>query len=37
MDVLNVGGFSDAVFEIVAGFVNDEGRNFVDMIEGITI
>lgn len=38
-DVLNVGGFSDAVFDVVASFVNGAGRGegFLDAINAVTI
>lgn len=31
-EVLNVGGFSDSVFEIVANFVNNDSRDFAQVI-----
>jgi 60 kDa SS-A/Ro ribonucleoprotein len=38
-DVLNVGGFSDAVFDIVASFASDDtgGGAFLEAIESLTI
>lgn len=38
-DVLNVGGFSDAVFEVIAGFAEGgpRGHRFVDVIEAIEV
>lgn len=36
-DVLNVGGFSDAVFEIVSLFAKGESTRFVDTISSITL
>jgi 60 kDa SS-A/Ro ribonucleoprotein len=36
-DVLNVGGFSDAVFEVVAGFVGGNGNSFVREVEAVEI
>lgn len=35
--VLNVGGFSDSVFEVVANFVNGGNTGFVKTIENMTI
>jgi len=32
-DVLNIGGFSDSVFEVVANFVNNDSRDFVQVIQ----
>ena len=34
-DVLNVGGFSDAVFDVVAGFLRNDGHGFVAEVEAI--
>lgn len=31
-DVLNVGGFTDSVFDVVANFINGDNRNFVKVI-----
>lgn len=36
-DVLNVGGFSDAVFDVVAGFFAGDAARFVGEIESITL
>ncbi|MBX3234026.1 MAG: TROVE domain-containing protein [Labilithrix sp.] len=38
-EVLNVGGFSDAVFDVVASFVTEGGRGegFLDAIQAVTI
>ena len=36
-DVLNVGGFSDAVFSVVAAFLADDGGRFVAEIEAIEL
>jgi 60 kDa SS-A/Ro ribonucleoprotein len=36
-DVLNVGGFSDAVFEVVAGFIGGSGSSFVKEVEAIEV
>ena len=35
-DILNVGGFSDAVFSVVASFLSDAGR-FVAKVEAIEL
>lgn len=32
-DVLNVGGFSDAVFEVISRFFNNEAASFVDVVK----
>ncbi|PQO30041.1 TROVE domain-containing protein [Blastopirellula marina] len=34
-DILNVGGFSDAVFQVVASFLEDDGSRFVAEIDAI--
>jgi 60 kDa SS-A/Ro ribonucleoprotein len=34
-DVLNVGGFSDAVFSVVASFLDDDANRFVSEVEAI--
>ena len=36
-DVLNVGGFSDAVFQVVASFLADQPERFVGEVEGIEL
>lgn len=32
-EILNVGGFSDSVFEVVANFINNDNRNFAQVIK----
>lgn len=36
-DVLNVGGFSDAVFTVVADFINNSDNHWMDMIRNIQL
>lgn len=36
-DILNVGGFSDAVFGVVAAFLNDDANRFVTEVEAVTL
>jgi len=36
-DILNVGGFSDAVFHVVSGFLSNDASRFVDEIEAIEL
>jgi 60 kDa SS-A/Ro ribonucleoprotein len=36
-DILNVGGFSDAVFGVVAGFLADDANRFVTEVEAIEL
>jgi 60 kDa SS-A/Ro ribonucleoprotein len=36
-DVLNVGGFSDAVFEVVNGFLRQAGHDFVAEVEAVEV
>jgi 60 kDa SS-A/Ro ribonucleoprotein len=36
-DILNVGGFSDAVFDVIAAFLNSDANRFVTEIESITL
>jgi 60 kDa SS-A/Ro ribonucleoprotein len=36
-DILNVGGFSDAVFSVVAGFLADDGSRFVGEVEAVEL
>jgi 60 kDa SS-A/Ro ribonucleoprotein len=36
-DILNVGGFSDAVFGVVAGFLANDGHRFVAEVDGIEL
>ena len=36
-DILNVGGFSDAVFSVVASFLGDEANRFVAKVEAVEL
>ena len=36
-DILNIGGFSDAVFQVVAAFLDDEANRFVAEVEAVTL
>src|SRR5262249_5778110 len=36
-DILNVGGFSDAVFEVVSGFLRKAGSDFVAEVEAVEL
>jgi 60 kDa SS-A/Ro ribonucleoprotein len=36
-DILNVGGFSDAVFTVVAAFLNDDTNRFVTEVEAVEL
>jgi 60 kDa SS-A/Ro ribonucleoprotein len=36
-DILNVGGFSDAVFEVIAAFLENDSARFVSQIEAIPL
>jgi len=36
-DILNVGGFSDAVFSVVAAFLADDGGRFVAEVEAVEL
>lgn len=36
-DILNVGGFSDAVFDIIARFVSGETRDWVSIVEQVEV
>jgi 60 kDa SS-A/Ro ribonucleoprotein len=36
-DILNVGGFSDAVFKVVAGFLANDGGRFVADVEAVEL
>ena len=36
-DILNVGGFSDAVFAVFAAFLNDDANRFVTEVEAVTL
>jgi 60 kDa SS-A/Ro ribonucleoprotein len=36
-DILNIGGFSDAVFSVVAAFLGDDAARFVAEVESIEL
>jgi len=36
-DILNIGGFSDAVFEVIAAFLASDSNRFVSEIEAVTL
>jgi len=36
-DILNIGGFSDAVFNVVAAFLSADGSRFVAEVETIEL
>jgi 60 kDa SS-A/Ro ribonucleoprotein len=36
-DILNIGGFSDAVFSVVASFLDDRPERFVTEVEGVEL
>jgi 60 kDa SS-A/Ro ribonucleoprotein len=36
-DILNIGGFSDAVFNVVAAFLGDDTARFVAEVESIEL
>ena len=36
-DILNVGGFSDAVFSVVASFLSDDANRFVAEVEAVEL
>ena len=36
-DILNVGGFSDAVFSVVAAFLSEDAGRFVAEVEAIEL
>ena len=36
-DILNIGGFSDAVFPVVASFLSGDGKRMVDEVESIRL
>lgn len=36
-DILNVGGFSDAVFDVVSGFMSGDASRFVTEIDAVTL
>ena len=36
-DILNIGGFSDAVFNVVASFLGDNANRFVAEVESVEL
>ena len=36
-DILNIGGFSDAVFNVISAFLADNNQRFVAEVEGIEL
>lgn len=36
-DILNIGGFSDAVFKVVSGFLSDDADRFVSEVESVLL
>ena len=36
-DILNIGGFSDAVFNVVSAFMNDDAARFVAEVESVEL
>ena len=36
-DILNIGGFSDAVFNVVSSYLSDDGNRFVSEVEATTL
>jgi len=36
-DILNIGGFSDAVFNVVASYLGDDANRFVAEVESIEL
>ena len=36
-DILNIGGFSDAVFNVVATYLGDDSERFVTEVEAIEL
>jgi 60 kDa SS-A/Ro ribonucleoprotein len=36
-DILNVGGFSDAVFSVIATFLDDDPQRFVGAVEAMEL
>ena len=36
-DILNIGGFSDAVFKVVASYLSDDANRFVAEVESIEL
>ena len=36
-DILNVGGFSDAVFDTIARFLSGQARDWVDIVKQVEV
>ena len=36
-DILNIGGFSDAVFQVVSSFLSDDAGRFVAEVEAVEL
>ncbi|MEZ6094246.1 MAG: TROVE domain-containing protein [Pirellulaceae bacterium] len=36
-DIMNIGGFSDAVFKVISAFLSDDGQRFVAEVESIAL
>jgi 60 kDa SS-A/Ro ribonucleoprotein len=36
-DIMNIGGFSDSVFNVISGFLSDDNQRFVTEVEAMTI
>ena len=36
-DILNIGGFSDAVFNVVSSFLSDDANRFVSEVEAVEL
>ena len=36
-DILNIGGFSDAVFNVIASYLSDDANRFVAEVESIEL
>ncbi len=36
-DILNIGGFSDAVFSVVSSFLSDDANRFVSEVEALEL
>jgi 60 kDa SS-A/Ro ribonucleoprotein len=36
-DILNIGGFSDAVFNVVASYLGDDAARFVAEVESVEL
>ena len=36
-DILNIGGFGDAVFNVVASFLSDDANRFVSEVEAVEV